>query len=87
MSDIQLVIFDWVGTVIDFGACAPSSALMKAFVAKGIEAMAAEIHTPMGLNTKDHIREMLKGVRLGQQWHAVYVGAPRTGVRLAGEES
>lgn len=72
MSDIQLVIFDWVGTVIDFGACAPSSALRKAFVAKGIEALPNEIRTPMGLCTKDHIREMLKGERLGQQWHAVY---------------
>lgn len=72
MSDIQLVIFDWVGTVIDFGACAPSSALRKAFAAKGIDAMAAEIHTPMGLSTVDHIRGMLKGERLAQLWHAVY---------------
>ena len=72
MSDIQLVIFDWVGTVIDFGACAPADAYLKAFHAKGVEALPNEIHTPMGLNTKDHIREMLKGVRLGQQWHAVY---------------
>ncbi len=60
MSDIQLVIFDWVGTVIDFGACAPANALRKAFLAKGIEVSPAEIRTLMGMNTKDHIRELLK---------------------------
>ena len=61
MSDIQLVIFDWVGTVIDFGACAPAEAYMKAFLAKGIDVSPAGIRAMMGINTKDQIRELLKG--------------------------
>ena len=61
MSDIQLVVFDWVGTVIDFGACAPAEAYRKAFLAKGIDVSPAEIRAGMGMNTKDHIRELLKG--------------------------
>lgn len=60
MSDIQLVIFDWVGTVIDFGSCAPAEAYRKAFLAKGIDMSPAEIRASMGMNTKDHIRELLK---------------------------
>ena len=62
MSDIQLVIFDWVGTVIDFGSCAPAEAYRKAFLAKGIDVSPAEIRAGMGMNTKDHIRELLKGL-------------------------
>ena len=60
MSDIQLVIFDWVGTVIDFGSCAPTEAYRKAFSAKGIEVSPDEIRMSIGLNTKDHIRQLLK---------------------------
>jgi len=71
VSDIQLVIFDWAGTVIDFGSCAPTGAFLKAFALKGIEPTVAEVRAPMGLHKKDHIREMLKGERLRQQWRTV----------------
>ena len=31
MGDIRLVVFDWAGTVIDFGCRAPTGAFVAAF--------------------------------------------------------
>ncbi|QEL15377.1 phosphonoacetaldehyde hydrolase [Limnoglobus roseus] len=63
---IQLVVFDWAGTIIDFGSCAPVHAFHKAFATKGIAVTMAETRRPMGLHKKDHIREMLKA--MGRPW-------------------
>jgi phosphonoacetaldehyde hydrolase len=57
--DIGLVVFDWAGTVIDFGCCAPAGAFVRAFAEAGISASMAEARAPMGLHKKDHIRAML----------------------------
>lgn len=57
--DIGLVVFDWAGTVIDFGCCAPAGAFVQAFAEAGIPVSMAEARAPMGLHKKDHIRAML----------------------------
>ncbi len=59
---IQLVVFDWAGTLIDYGSFAPVHAFQKAFATKGIPVTTAETRRPMGLHKKDHIREMLKAM-------------------------
>lgn len=63
---IQLVVFDWAGTIIDFGSCAPVLAFQQAFAAKGIAVGTAETRRPMGVHKKDHVREMLKAQ--GRPW-------------------
>ena len=59
MREIQLVIFDWAGTTVDYGCFAPVNAFEKAFNAFDIYPTMEEIREPMGLLKIDHIRTML----------------------------
>ncbi len=67
-TDIGLVVFDWAGTVIDFGCLAPAGAFQRAFQERGVEATMAEVRAPMGLHKKDHLREMLRMPALSAKW-------------------
>jgi phosphonoacetaldehyde hydrolase len=67
---IQLVVFDWAGTTIDFGCLAPAGAFVAAFAARGVAVTMAEARGPMGLHKKDHIRAMLCTESVGAKWRA-----------------
>jgi phosphonoacetaldehyde hydrolase len=67
---IQLVVFDWAGTTIDFGCVAPAGAFVTAFAARGVAVTLAEARGPMGVHKKDHIRAMLLTTSVGGKWHA-----------------
>jgi phosphonoacetaldehyde hydrolase len=59
---IRLMVFDWAGTIIDFGCRAPLEAFVQVFAEAGISVTEAEARRPMGLHKKDHIREMLRAL-------------------------
>lgn len=85
---IQLVVFDWAGTLIDFGSCGPALAFQQAFAAKGIAVTPADARRPMGLNKKDHVREMLRAA--GRPWteadvEELYAAVTPLQVKLAAE--
>lgn len=65
---IQAVVFDWAGTIIDYGCFAPMHAFIGAFEREGIAVTHEEVRKPMGLLKKDHIREILKMERVGRAW-------------------
>jgi phosphonoacetaldehyde hydrolase len=67
-NEIKLVVFDWAGTVIDFGCLAPAGAFVEAFAEAGVTVSIAEARGPMGLHKKDHIREMLRVPAIGERW-------------------
>lgn len=67
---VQLVVFDWAGTTIDFGCCAPAGAFAELFRRHGIEASIAEARGPMGMHKRDHIRAMLAMPSIAAQWQA-----------------
>jgi phosphonoacetaldehyde hydrolase len=67
---IQLVVFDWAGTTIDFGCLAPAGAFVVAFASRGVQVSLAEARGPMGLHKKDHIRAMLRTESVGTKWRA-----------------
>lgn len=54
-----LVIFDWAGTLIDFGCCAPLVAFTDAFEAEGLPIDDATARKPMGAKKRDHVHEIL----------------------------
>lgn len=56
---LQAVIFDWAGTMIDFGSCAPASVFIEAFKRHGLDISIAEARAPMGLPKWDHIKAVL----------------------------
>jgi phosphonoacetaldehyde hydrolase len=61
VDSIGLVVFDWAGTTVDFGSCAPVAPFVRAFAKHGIVMSSAEARGPMGVHKRDHIR-MLFGL-------------------------
>jgi len=57
--DIGLVVFDWAGTLVDFGCRAPTAAFLAAFAEVGLPISEACARKPMGAHKRDHVREIL----------------------------
>ena len=72
MSKFRMVVFDWAGTLVDFGSFAPAVAFVKAFAASGVEVTIEEARAPMGLGKRDHIRAMLQTPRIAGQWSVAH---------------
>lgn len=76
MSLIHAVVFDWAGTVVDFGCMAPVEALRTAFAATGVDISDEEARRDMGMAKRDHIRGLVKMDRVNEAWVAAHGGAP-----------
>lgn len=69
---LKAVVFDWAGTMIDFGSRAPVLALCKLFAAQGVPLDEAEARADMGLAKRDHIAAILRSPRVAQAWTAAH---------------
>ncbi|NQE62572.1 phosphonoacetaldehyde hydrolase [Caulobacter sp. RHG1] len=67
-SPITAVIFDWAGTVIDFGCMAPVVAFRAAFAETGFEISEAEAREPMGAAKREHIAMILAATDVQARW-------------------
>ncbi len=73
---LKAVVFDWAGTMIDFGSRAPVVALCKAFEAAHVPISEAEARVDMGMAKSDHISAILATPRVRSAWEAVHGKAP-----------
>ncbi|MFZ4772268.1 MAG: HAD family hydrolase, partial [Ferruginibacter sp.] len=69
LENIKAVIFDWAGTIIDYGCIAPTQVFIEVFQKRGIEVSVDEARAPMGLAKKDHIRTLVMLDSVQKQWH------------------
>ncbi|WP_420332694.1 phosphonoacetaldehyde hydrolase [Roseibium sp.] len=76
MSKFKAVVFDWAGTMIDFGSFAPMGVFVKAFEEFGISASIEQARGPMGKPKWDHIRDMMDDPDIAAQWTEKYGAAP-----------
>jgi phosphonoacetaldehyde hydrolase len=76
MSKIKAVVFDWAGTMVDFGSFAPMGVFVKVFDQFGITASIDDARAPMGLPKWDHIRAMMDNPAIARQWTEKYGAAP-----------
>src|SRR5215470_16916203 len=76
MSRFKAAVFDWAGTMIDFGSFAPMGVFVKTFKRFGLDVTVAEARGPMGLPKWDHIRAMLDQPRIAKAWAKVHGTAP-----------
>lgn len=67
-GNLRAVIFDWAGTTVDFGCCAPTGVFIEVFRNKGIEITDKEARGPMGMHKRDHIREITQLPRIKDEW-------------------
>lgn len=81
---LKAVIFDWAGTMVDFGSRAPVLALKAAFHAEGVAVSDAAARRDMGLAKIDHVRAMLAAPEVRAAWRAAKGADPEPGdaVRL-----
>jgi phosphonoacetaldehyde hydrolase len=64
----DLVIFDWAGTMVDFGCEAPVKALIEAFGAERVAIDATAARADMGKTKKDHVRALLLQPAVAAAW-------------------
>lgn len=76
MSRFKAVIFDWAGTMVDFGSFAPVAALVAGFADFGVTVSVAQARGPMGLPKRDHISALLADPALAAAWQAAQGRAP-----------
>jgi phosphonoacetaldehyde hydrolase len=69
---LAAVVFDWAGTVADFGCQAPMSAFRSVFEHEGVTISVAEARAPMGLPKRDHIRAIGYQPRVAKVWQDVH---------------
>jgi phosphonoacetaldehyde hydrolase len=70
LSGIAAIVFDWAGTVIDFGCLAPVEALITAFGREGIAVTEADIRRDMGRAKRDHVGAVLALPNVRAEWKA-----------------
>lgn len=68
MSEIVAVVFDWAGTVVDFGCLAPVRALQAAFGAEGLTISEAQARKDMGKAKRDHVEALLADAIVRKAW-------------------
>jgi len=66
----DLVIFDWAGTMVDFGCMAPVRALIDAFAQEGVEISEVAARRDMGKAKVDHVRSLLGHPDVEAAWRA-----------------
>ncbi len=73
---VKGVIFDWAGTVVDFGSRAPVAAFLDLFARHGVTASVELTRRFMGAHKRDHVRHMLQDDEIRTQWRQKNPQAP-----------
>ncbi|MFD4837819.1 phosphonoacetaldehyde hydrolase [Achromobacter sp. NPDC058515] len=73
---LEAVIFDWAGTLVDFGSFAPTKVFVDAFSQFGMEVSLKEARGPMGMGKWDHIRALCDQPAIASQYQAQFGRLP-----------
>ena len=76
MKHLKAVIFDWAGTVVDYGSLAPMGAFVETFAQFGVEISVAEARGPMGMAKRPHVAALMALPRIAQAWATKHGRAP-----------
>ena len=77
MSEIVAVIFDWAGTLVDYGSRAPMGAFVETFAEFGVEITIEEARGPMGMAKRPHIAALCALPRVRAAWATRHGRRPR----------
>jgi phosphonoacetaldehyde hydrolase len=67
-SGVAAVVFDWAGTLVDYGSHAPMGAFVRLFESHGVAVTIGEARVPMGLPKWDHIQALGRQPRVAEAW-------------------
>jgi phosphonoacetaldehyde hydrolase len=74
MTAIQAVLFDWAGTMVDFGSCAPVAAMQAVFAGEGVPVDDAAVRRYMGQAKREHVTAMLREEEIAARWRTRHGG-------------
>lgn len=72
LSFLKAIVFDWAGTVVDFGSCAPAAVFQKVFRERGIDITADQAREPMGMAKREHIEAILNMPSVRNRWKQAF---------------
>jgi phosphonoacetaldehyde hydrolase len=72
MMKIKGIVFDWAGTIVDFGSLAPMGAFVTLFARHGIAISIAQARVPMGLPKIDHIWALGRMAAVAEPWQKLF---------------
>ncbi len=67
---VKAVVFDWAGTMVDFGCMAPVEALIEVFAKEGVTLSDAEARRDMGKAKHDHLSAIMADPAVASRWQA-----------------
>jgi len=73
---LKAVIFDWAGTIVDYGSRAPMGAFVEVFAQFGVPLTIAEARRPMGLPKWDHIKALSVDPDIARRWREAHGSLP-----------
>jgi phosphonoacetaldehyde hydrolase len=76
MPALTAVIFDWAGTIVDFGSRAPMGVFVAVFKQFGVDLTIDDARKPMGLPKWQHIEALMAMPHVASAWQAVHGHAP-----------
>jgi phosphonoacetaldehyde hydrolase len=65
---IKAVIFDWAGTVIDYGSRAPAGVFVEVYKRHGVDISLDEARAPMGMEKRAHIATIAAMPGVAERW-------------------
>lgn len=68
LGPVRAVIFDWAGTIVDYGSLAPVDAFIELFRRHEVAVSAEDARRPMGSYKRDHVRLILAMQPVSEQW-------------------
>ena len=76
MPALTAVIFDWAGTMVDFGSNAPMGVFVATFKQFGVDISVEEARQPMGLPKWQHIEALMHNHRIADAWEGSHGARP-----------
>jgi phosphonoacetaldehyde hydrolase len=67
---LKAAIFDWAGTIVDFGSLAPAAVFVEVFKRQGVELTIEEARGPMGMHKRTHIALLTELESVRARWQA-----------------
>jgi phosphonoacetaldehyde hydrolase len=73
---LKAVIFDWAGTIVDFGSLAPAAVFIEVFKRQGVHLTIDEARGPMGLHKRSHIAVLTGLESVRARWQSKHGRLP-----------
>ncbi|MBX3422042.1 MAG: phosphonoacetaldehyde hydrolase [Pirellulaceae bacterium] len=69
---LKAVVFDWAGTMIDYGSCAPAVVFQQIFQTNGIRITPQQAREPMGMAKREHIATIGAMPEVAAAWQNIH---------------